>query len=118
LAERAEQLGSTAEDELAPSARGWRSFFSLDLGKIRYHCGVVTLFVGAEPPYSGSPTIFRLTRDLLADSGHILTKILGTSEFSTLCEALTTYTTWAARRLFWERRIGSRKPGEYADSAV
>lgn len=43
---------------------------------------------------------------------------LGTTECLTVREALRTYTSWAARCLFWEDKIGSIEPGKYGDFAV
>jgi len=45
-------------------------------------------------------------------------KVFGTSECLTVREALKTYTTLAAKCLFWEDRIGSIEPGKCADFVV
>lgn len=45
-------------------------------------------------------------------------KVFGTSECLTVQEALKTYTSLAAKCLFWEDRIGSIEPGKCADFVV
>jgi predicted amidohydrolase YtcJ len=45
-------------------------------------------------------------------------KPFGTRERLSISEALRTYTSWAAKCLFWEDKIGSIEPGKYADLVV